>query len=68
HLRSIRAALEAHEAAPPPTLDEIVARLGQISNGARALGGGLPDPLLADSNNRRRSRRRRGTDADDAAF
>ncbi|MEX0808610.1 MAG: betaine--homocysteine S-methyltransferase [Dongiaceae bacterium] len=68
HLRSIRAALEAHETAPPPTLDEIVARLGQISNGARALGGGEPDPLLADSANRRRSRRRRGTGADDAAF
>jgi 5-methyltetrahydrofolate--homocysteine methyltransferase len=68
HLRAIRTALETHEPAPPPSLDEIVAKLGQISNGARAQGGGLPDPLLAESNKRRNRRRRSGTEADDAAF
>ena len=66
HLRAIRAALEVHEPGPAPTLDEVVARLGQISNGAREQGGILPSP--ADGG-RRRNRRRGGVaEADDAAF
>jgi 5-methyltetrahydrofolate--homocysteine methyltransferase len=65
HLRAIRAALEAHVPGPPPTLDEVVARLGQISNGARQQGGILP---ASPDGGRRRNRRRGGAQADDAAF
>jgi 5-methyltetrahydrofolate--homocysteine methyltransferase len=36
HLRAMRTALEAHTRAAPPTLDEIEARLGAVSRGARA--------------------------------
>jgi methionine synthase I (cobalamin-dependent) len=65
HLRAIRAALEAHEPGPAPTLEEVVARLGQISNGAREQGGILQPPV----DNRRRNRRRgAAAEADDAAF
>jgi 5-methyltetrahydrofolate--homocysteine methyltransferase len=65
HLQSIRAALEAHVPGPPPTLEEVVSRLGQISNGAREQGGILP---AAPDGGRRRNRRRGGAQADDAAF
>ncbi len=34
HIRVMREALEAHTPGPPPGMDEIVARLGQISKGA----------------------------------
>jgi 5-methyltetrahydrofolate--homocysteine methyltransferase len=67
HLRAIRAALEAHQPAPPPALEEVVARLGQISNGARQQGGILPPTLETADGERRRNRRRRGA-GDDAAF
>ena len=40
HLRAMREALEAHTPGPAPTLDEINARLGEVSNGARAQWGG----------------------------
>ena len=66
HLRSIRAALEAHEPGPVPTLDEVVARLGQISNGARQQGGILP--AAPDGGRRRNRRRGAAAEADDAAF
>jgi 5-methyltetrahydrofolate--homocysteine methyltransferase len=34
HIRVMREAMEAHEPAGPPSLDQIIARLGQISKGA----------------------------------
>jgi len=41
HVRIMRQALEAHTPGPPPDMDTIVERLGQISGGARKqLGGG----------------------------
>ncbi len=40
HLRAMREALEAHTPGPAPTLEEINARLGDVSNGARAQWGG----------------------------
>jgi methionine synthase I (cobalamin-dependent) len=36
HIRAMRAALEAHVRGPRPSLDAVVARLGEVSNGARA--------------------------------
>lgn len=66
HLRAIRAALDAHEPGPPPSLEEVVNRLGQISNGAREQGGILPS--APDGGRRRNRRRGGGAEADDAAF
>ena len=40
HLRAMREALEAHTPGPAPTLEEINALLGDVSNGARAQWGG----------------------------
>jgi 5-methyltetrahydrofolate--homocysteine methyltransferase len=40
HLRAMREALEAHTPGPAPTLEDINARLGEVSNGARAQWGG----------------------------
>ena len=40
HLRAMREALEAHTPGPASTLEEINARLGEVSNGARAQWGG----------------------------
>ena len=40
HLRAMRDALESHTRGPAPTLEEINARLGEVSNGARAQWGG----------------------------
>ena len=40
HLRAMRQALEAHTPGPAPTLEEINALLGDVSNGARAQWGG----------------------------
>lgn len=40
HLRAMRDALESHVRGPAPTLEEINARLGEVSNGARAQWGG----------------------------
>jgi 5-methyltetrahydrofolate--homocysteine methyltransferase len=36
----MREALEAHTPGPAPTLEDINARLGEVSNGARAQWGG----------------------------
>ena len=42
HVARMRAALDAHVAGPAPDVDAIVARLGEVSQGARAqLGGDL---------------------------
>jgi 5-methyltetrahydrofolate--homocysteine methyltransferase len=40
HLRAMREALEAHTPGPAPTLEDINAHLGEVSNGARAQWGG----------------------------
>ena len=40
HLRAMRDALESHVRGPAPTLEEVNARLGEVSNGARAQWGG----------------------------
>ena len=40
HLRAMREALEAHTLGPAPTLEDINALLGEVSNGARAQWGG----------------------------
>jgi len=58
HLRVMREALEAHTPGPPPDLDAIVSRLGQISTGAqKQLGGGTSSG--GENSGGRRGRRRR---------
>ncbi len=37
HLVAMRAALEAHRPGPPPAIDDIVARLGDVSKLARGI-------------------------------
>jgi hypothetical protein len=59
----MRDALETHEPAAPPTLDEVVARLGPISKGAEkltALGYLDLGAEEAKGGGRRRRGRRRG--------
>jgi 5-methyltetrahydrofolate--homocysteine methyltransferase len=54
HLRAMRQALETHTPGPPPDMETIIGRLGQISTGAqKQLGGGAP------TGEGRRNRRRR---------
>ena len=54
HLRVMRQALETHTPGPPPDMETIVGRLGQISTGAQhQLGGTAP------ASEGRRNRRRR---------
>jgi 5-methyltetrahydrofolate--homocysteine methyltransferase len=63
HIRAMRDALETHEPAAPPTLDEVVARLGPISKGAEkltALGYLDLGAEEAKGGGRRRRGRRRG--------
>ena len=62
HLRAMRDALVAHERSAPPALEQVVAALGEISNGARAQWGGAQDRLAgaAPGANLRRGRGRRG--------
>jgi 5-methyltetrahydrofolate--homocysteine methyltransferase len=63
HIRAMRAALESHEPAAPPTLDEVVARLGPISEGAEkltALGYLDLGAEEGEAGGRRRRGRRRG--------
>ncbi len=40
HVAAMRAALDAHRPGPPPTLEDLEARLGAISEGARGVAGG----------------------------
>jgi 5-methyltetrahydrofolate--homocysteine methyltransferase len=65
HIRIMRDALEAHEPAAPPTLEEVVNRLGPVSKGAERLSAlgylDLSTGEAADSARRRRSRRRGAT-------
>ena len=63
HIRAMRDALESHEPAAPPTLDEVVARLGPISEGAEkltALGYLDLGAEETEGGGRRRRGRRRG--------
>jgi len=63
HLRAIRAALDAHQPGAKPTQDEIVSRLGPLTEGARAqLAGEAPAAAP------RRSRRRDRSASEEAAF
>jgi len=45
HIRAMRAALEAHMPGPRPSLDTVVAQLGEVSTGARAQWRGRHDRL-----------------------
>ena len=61
HLRAMRRALEAHTRGAPPDLETVIAKLGDVSTGARAQWGGELDRLAgaapgADTT-RRRGRR-----------
>ncbi len=60
HIRAMRAALEAHEKTAPPSLDEIVARLGAISKGSSQQGGAPLGDLPDESAGRRGGGRRGG--------
>jgi hypothetical protein len=51
----MRAALQAHEPGPAPSLETVVARLGQITAGAMGI-----EPVASGAE-RRRTRRRSGT-------
>ncbi len=66
HIRVMRDALEAHEPAAPPTLDDVVARLGTISKGAETLSalGYLDLGAEKAEAGRRRGRRRRTAKSD----
>ncbi|MDH3595632.1 MAG: betaine--homocysteine S-methyltransferase [Rhodospirillales bacterium] len=61
HIAVMRAALESHTPGEPPTLEQIVARLGPITSGAVQQGilGARPDAEPTDRE-KRRARRRRG--------
>lgn len=63
HLKAIRGALETHEPAEKPTLEQIVARLGPLTEGARAQLAGEGPAAPA-----RRSRRRDRSTPEEAAF
>jgi methionine synthase I (cobalamin-dependent) len=65
HLRAMREALEAHTRGPGPLLDELVAALGEVSNGARAQWGGEHSRAAgaAPGANLRRGRGRRSQSA-----
>jgi 5-methyltetrahydrofolate--homocysteine methyltransferase len=56
HIGVMRRALEAHTPGPPPDMDTIVARLGQISGGARKQLGGEPGGEAGGGRRGRRSR------------
>ena len=62
HVARMRAALDAHEPGPSPDPDTIVARLGEISQGARAQLGGDLSVAGGSASGRggRVSRRRKG--------
>lgn len=66
HLRAMRDALDGYQPGTPPTLDEVVAALGDVTHGARSLGlapEDLPDAVDATRVGRAgRGRRGRGRD------
>jgi 5-methyltetrahydrofolate--homocysteine methyltransferase len=64
HLKAIRGSLDAHQPGAKPTVAEIVARLGPVTEGAQALLSG--GDISADAP--KRSRRRDRSAAGEAAF
>ncbi len=58
HIRAMREALDSRPAEPAPGIDAIVARLGEVSAGARTLSAG-PADVRAAAPHRRRTRRKR---------
>jgi 5-methyltetrahydrofolate--homocysteine methyltransferase len=65
HIATMRAAVESHRPGEPPTLEQIVARLGTISSGAEQQSalGAHPGAQETDRGKRRGGRRRGGTEA-----
>ena len=68
HLAAIKRALEMHRPGTRPTAEEIVARLGPVSNGAMQQASGLQPPEEGAEGGRRRNRRRRETASESGAF
>jgi len=68
HLAAIKHALETHRPGARPTAEEIVARLGPVSNGALQQASGLQPPEEGAEGGRRRNRRRRETASESGAF
>ena len=63
HIAAMRAALDGHQSGPVPSLEHIVATLGEVSNGAKAQYRGDMSVVGGAANQRhvpRSSRRRRG--------
>ena len=61
HIHAMRQALEAHERGAPPDVETVVAALGEVSNGARAV------PRRAGPAGRRRAGRQHGAPDQPAA-
>jgi 5-methyltetrahydrofolate--homocysteine methyltransferase len=59
HVRAMRASLESYAGGETPKLEAIVARLGEISAGSAALGGGEPLGERPERGGRRRREGRR---------
>jgi 5-methyltetrahydrofolate--homocysteine methyltransferase len=68
HLAAMRRALETHLPGVRPTPEEIVARLGPVSNGAMQQASGLQPPEAGAEGGRRRNRRRREGASEGGAF
>ena len=68
HLAAIKRALEMHRPGTRPTAEEIVARLGPVSNGAMQQASGLQPPEEGAEGGRRRNRRRREGASESGAF
>jgi len=56
HLAAMRAALEAHEKQAAPTIDQVVEKLGAVSEMVKALGCGHVHHVAKSSRNNRRRR------------
>ena len=56
HIRAMRTALEAHVSGPPPSLDQLRARIGEFSSASD--GTGAAAEAAADGRRSRRARRR----------
>jgi len=56
HVAAMKAALEDHVPGEPPTLETVVARLGQVSDATMKLGLLGPEPAAEDGGRRRRRR------------
>ena len=56
HVKAMKASLDGHTPGPRPTLDEVTARLGAVSDGTTRLGLLGPEPTEAAGRGRRRRR------------